>query len=233
MPLPQRRGREASSYKEHEIRVHELIPGFYELSRGVYELTPIIKKPKSTFGQRIVLQKIVTMNSTTSTPIIKVLLTFCCALAFYGASAQINLPDPNYISPITNRPLDKTKPSVTLAGEVNIANGIANYTLPINVPVGIQGVQPNLAISYNSNGGNGQLGLGWALAGTSSFSRGGSSHFLDGQVAPVTLTDDDNLFLDGQRLISYQTGGFNHGAQYRTLTKSYQKIKFIDNFTQH
>jgi hypothetical protein len=39
MPLPQRRGREASSNKEHEIRVHELIPGFYELSRGVYELT--------------------------------------------------------------------------------------------------------------------------------------------------------------------------------------------------
>jgi hypothetical protein len=70
-------------------------------------------------------------------------------------------------------------------------------------------VQPNLAISYNSNGGNGQLGLGWALAGTSSFSRGGSSHFLDGQVAPVTLTDDDNLFLDGQRLVSYQTGGFD------------------------
>ena len=148
---------------------------------------------------------------------------------FYAQGGFAISPEPNYIAPIGTRQLDKTKPSVTLAGEVNIDNGAANYTLPLAVPAGIQGMQPNLAITYNSNGGNGQLGLGWALAGASVISRGGSSYFVDNQVAPVTLTTDDNLYLDGQRLVKHGTAqNFAVTDQYRTLTKSYQKIEFID-----
>ncbi len=42
--------------------------------------------------------------------------------------------------------------------------GNANLSYPINIPAGRQGMQPQMAISYNSGGGNGWLGLGWDLS---------------------------------------------------------------------
>ncbi len=42
--------------------------------------------------------------------------------------------------------------------------GNANLSYPINIPAGRQGMQPQLAISYNSGGGNSWLGLGWDLS---------------------------------------------------------------------
>jgi RHS repeat-associated protein len=42
--------------------------------------------------------------------------------------------------------------------------GDARLSYPIEIPQGRQGMQPQLAISYNSGGGNGWLGLGWDLS---------------------------------------------------------------------
>src|SRR3989338_945421 len=39
--------------------------------------------------------------------------------------------------------------------------GTANASIPINVANGRKGIQPNLAISYNSSSGNGWCGVGW------------------------------------------------------------------------
>ncbi len=41
--------------------------------------------------------------------------------------------------------------------------GSAGISYPIKVPAGRNGMQPNLAIQYNSDGGNGFLGLGWDI----------------------------------------------------------------------
>jgi len=41
--------------------------------------------------------------------------------------------------------------------------GTANISFPIEIPAGRQGMQPNLALQYNSGGGNGLLGVGWDL----------------------------------------------------------------------
>ena len=43
------------------------------------------------------------------------------------------------------------------------AMGTANLSFPLKVPAGRRGMQPSLAITYNSEGGNGWLGLGWSL----------------------------------------------------------------------
>lgn len=42
-------------------------------------------------------------------------------------------------------------------------NGTANISLPIDIPAGRNGIQPNLGLSYSSEGGNGWLGIGWNL----------------------------------------------------------------------
>lgn len=42
--------------------------------------------------------------------------------------------------------------------------GDANVSFPIKIPAGRNGLQPQLAIQYNSEGGNGWLGQGWSLS---------------------------------------------------------------------
>ena len=38
--------------------------------------------------------------------------------------------------------------------------GVATYTIPLELPEGIGGVQPSLSVTYNSQSGNGLLGWG-------------------------------------------------------------------------
>ena len=42
--------------------------------------------------------------------------------------------------------------------------GDARLSYPLQLPPGRAGLQPQLAIQYNSSGGNGWLGLGWDLS---------------------------------------------------------------------
>jgi hypothetical protein len=41
--------------------------------------------------------------------------------------------------------------------------GAASTSIPIVVPPGRNGIAPNLALTYNSSAGNGQIGVGWSL----------------------------------------------------------------------
>ena len=43
-------------------------------------------------------------------------------------------------------------------------NGTATIQYPIEIPAGRQGMQPSLALNYNSAGGNGWLGIGWDIS---------------------------------------------------------------------
>src|SRR5579859_3384020 len=78
--------------------------------------------------------------------------------------------------------------------------GAASYTIPIWAPPGPRGVQPNIALTYNSRQGNGYLGVGWSLGGLSSIYRCNLTFAQDGAPGPITLTTSDGLCMDGKRL---------------------------------
>ncbi len=93
--------------------------------------------------------------------------------------------------------------------------GQASYTIPLYVPPGTAGVQPNLSLSYNSGGGPGAMGKGWSLGGVSVMTRCRASREagdfiaggvpVDGDGGSVTFRQKDRFCLDGQRLILVST----------------------------
>ncbi len=50
-------------------------------------------------------------------------------------------------------------------------DGAFTYSVPIEIPAGTNGMQPNISLNYNSNGGNGMLCVGWSLSGFPVISR--------------------------------------------------------------
>src|SRR5258708_413257 len=81
-------------------------------------------------------------------------------------------------------------------------SGAATYTIPIQVPPGIAGMEPKLALTYNSQGGNGLVGMGWALSGLSVVHRCPRTIAQDGVRGGINYDANDRFCLDGQRLIS-------------------------------
>jgi hypothetical protein len=53
---------------------------------------------------------------------------------------------------------------VTAQEHVDGANGSFQQSIPIEVPA-FFGIEPKLALSYDSKGGNGPLGMGWRVGG--------------------------------------------------------------------
>src|SRR3954453_19020468 len=46
----------------------------------------------------------------------------------------------------------------------DLFTGTGNFAVPIQVPAGRLGLQPQLTLGYSTGNGNGPFGLGWALS---------------------------------------------------------------------
>ena len=92
--------------------------------------------------------------------------------------------------------------------------GGATYTIPIQVPQGVGGMEPQLSIVYNSQAGNGLCGYGTNLAGFSSITRVPKDIYHDGAAGGVKYLADDALYLDGVRLIHMSGTEGQDGATY-------------------
>ena len=114
---------------------------------------------------------------------------------------------------------------ITLSNLDVSATGAAVYTIPIAVPAGINGVQPNLALTYNSQAGNGIAGYGWNITGISKITRVGSTPYHNGQLTGVNLTETDQFALDGQRLLLKEGMHGADGAVYET--ENFSNVKVI------
>ncbi|MES2353055.1 MAG: FG-GAP-like repeat-containing protein [Pseudomonadota bacterium] len=104
-------------------------------------------------------------------------------------------------------------------------SGAATYSIPIQTPPGTAGIEPKLALTYNSQGGNGLLGVGWSFSGLSAIARCPRTMAQDGFRGSVNFDTNDRYCLDGQRLIVVSGTNGADNAEYRTERDSFTKIK--------
>lgn len=109
-----------------------------------------------------------------------------------------------------------TIPSIKAEMNVNEA-GALTYLLPIEVLKGVNSFQPNLALAYNSQSGNGTAGWGWNIMGLSMITQGGKSKLIDGVTIGVQYDGQDPFYLDGERLLKVSATTY--------VTEKYSKIK--------
>lgn len=87
-------------------------------------------------------------------------------------------------------------------GQLTVSlSGAANYSIPIEVPPGINGVAPQISIAYSSLAGNGLAGIGWNITGISAITRIPSTKFHDNTIDGVDFNSLDRFAFDGQRLV--------------------------------
>ena len=116
-----------------------------------------------------------------------------------------------------------------LVGHTNVnltvgENGEARVNIPINLPKGTI-LQPSLSLSYNSQGANGLLGLGWSINGViQTISRIPATVAQDGFIDGVDFDSNDKFALNGERLVVISGEYGNDLSSYRTEQNNFSKV---------
>ncbi|MCP3142492.1 RHS repeat-associated core domain-containing protein [Pyxidicoccus xibeiensis] len=137
------------------------------------------------------------------------------------SQAVLNLP-PNTLVP-TEVDTAGVVPGQFSGSASVTADGTASYSLPLWVPAGRAGMQPELALAYQGSG-DGLLGSGWNLAGLSRVTRCNKTVAQDGLAEKITFTIADVFCLDGQRLIAAQGTYGGAGTTYRTESDTFARV---------
>lgn len=104
------------------------------------------------------------------------------------------------------------------------AVGSAQYSIPIWTPPGPRGIQPNLALSYDSRAAVGPLGVGWYVNGLGAITRCNKTYAQDTTPAPVALAASDGYCLNGNRLrLTSGTYGTT-GSTYQTEIADFSNV---------
>lgn len=106
-------------------------------------------------------------------------------------------------------------------------SGAATYTIPVQVPPGVAGIEPNLTLVYNSQGGNGLLGVGWSMAGLSNITRCPQTRIQDSAITGVNFSSTDRFCLDGQRLMLVSGTYGAAGSTYQTEIESFSRVTAV------
>jgi RHS repeat-associated protein len=103
-------------------------------------------------------------------------------------------------------------------------NGDAQYVIPLQVPPGINGNQPQLSLGYSSHGGNDLPGVGWNLAGGSAITRCKATPAFDGRWGAIGFDSGDRYCLDGARLLNTSGTYGAGGSVYRTNLETWRIV---------
>ncbi|MEO8236874.1 MAG: FG-GAP-like repeat-containing protein [Flavobacterium sp.] len=121
------------------------------------------------------------------------------------------------------------------SGDLTVSlNGSANYSIPIAVPPGINGAEPQISLDYDSQGTDGLAGFRWNIAGVSTITRIQSTKFHDGTIKAINGSVTDRFAIDGQRLILKNGGTYGaNGSVYETENFSNIKVtSYIGTYGQ-
>jgi RHS repeat-associated protein len=124
-------------------------------------------------------------------------------------------------------PVADTASAGAVAGSFAVSpTGEATYTIPIAVPPGRAGMEPRLAVVYDSAAGQDLLGVGFGLQGVSAVTRCPANLAQDGEIRAVRYDDRDHLCLDGARLVFVheETGTDGNTREYRTFPDRFAKV---------
>lgn len=112
-----------------------------------------------------------------------------------------------------------------LRGDFSVdVSGMANYSLPIEVPPGVNGMAPKLSLEFLGSGANGLLGLGWQLGGGGALTRCGATPAQDGRWGAVNFDAQDQLCLGGQRLMLVSGSHLADAAEYRFEVDDFTRV---------
>ncbi len=107
----------------------------------------------------------------------------------------------------------------TLLGSLGVSpTGAAKYTIPIEVPPGINGMTPEIGFVYNSRGGDGIMGKGWGFGGLSAISRTANTYYFNDYPKEVNFAGDQ-LTLDGKKMIKVNQQANEYRFEVDDMTK--------------
>ena len=102
--------------------------------------------------------------------------------------------------------------------------GAATYSLPFDIPEGINGMQPSLGLVYNSQSGNGVAGMGMSISGLSVIYRTPRDIFHDGTAKGLSYSTSDAYAKDGVRMLLKSGTDGKDGAVYNVEGMPYNEI---------
>ena len=109
--------------------------------------------------------------------------------------------------------------------------GAAVYSVDINIPKGIAGMQPNISLVYNSQAGNSIAGMGFSFSCLSAISFTPRDLYHDGVTAGIAYNWTDALSLDGRRLLLVSGTHGVTGAVYRPEDDHFTTITLLQDST--
>ncbi|MBQ9676810.1 MAG: VCBS repeat-containing protein [Prevotella sp.] len=92
--------------------------------------------------------------------------------------------------------------------------GGASYTVQIQAPKGYGDLKPSIALTYNSQSGNGIAGWGCSITGISAITRGMKNYLYGETPKGIKYSTSDALYLDGKRLIKVSGTEGSDGSVY-------------------
>ena len=111
-------------------------------------------------------------------------------------------------------------------------SGAAVIDIPVEIAPGINSMTPGISLTYSSQSGFGDAGMGWNLSVGSAIYRCPKTLFTDGETKGINFTESDSFCLDGQRLIKSSGTHGRDGAIYYTEIESFARVEAHGNATE-
>jgi hypothetical protein len=112
---------------------------------------------------------------------------------FFGQTVSYdNVKSPRHKTINTSYEVGNTNASINVSSSGALISRIPIYILP-----GTAGMQPSVSVNYNSQSGNGTMGMGWNVSAASSINRIPKTVYSHGKFEAIELSYNDTGYVSG------------------------------------